>query len=415
LKRQIPNGFDKINFLKTIDNIKLLFSERWLNKNPTKNIFKQLWHRRDFLASSELYIIGLGIGKLKNNSNEEWLKDLYKQVNKNKEAGIYGIFYELFIYILYQNKLELAIPNQANYDLKIIKEKQTIYTSIKKLTTSEDEKKLKQNFIDLEKFYVKELKKTKLNGFSLFLHFNNYDDFSLNNAKKIIKDTLAKKDNLTNSSYFTILKEIKCNENNFIIHNNNKISYQFNLIIPYNKNEQKRFINLFKRASTNLNKINECNLINIGLSSTVDMQTAKKWLINEFDNNIHTRISGVLLTQYLPAHNMKDDSTHLNLQFNFIYNKNAKNKIDFTDEVFKMELPIGTISQKSSNYHIMTDNDSFEITEHYMFQSGYKLCKHLFGKMEYKFSYVQNLTEEALILNQIIQPIRPVGDKCILL
>ena len=145
------------------------------------------------------------------------------------------------------------------------------------------------------------------------------------------------------------------------------------------------------------------------------METAKKWVINEFKNNIYTRISGVLLTQYLPAHNIQEDSTHLNLQSNFIYNINAKNKIDFTDEIFQIELPIGTISQKSSNYHIMTDNESFEITEHYMFQSGYKLCEHKFGKMEYKFSYVANLKEEALMANTIIQPIRPIGDKCILL
>ena len=160
MKRQIPSGFDETNFLKTIDNIKLLFNERWLNKNSTKNILKKLWHRKDFLAASELYIIGLGISKLQNNDYTDWLKDLYKQINKNKEAPIYGIMYELFIYTLFQNKIELAMPNQAHYDLKIIKEKQSIYTSIKKLTTSDQEKELKQNFIDLENFYIKELKKT---------------------------------------------------------------------------------------------------------------------------------------------------------------------------------------------------------------------------------------------------------------
>lgn len=414
MKRQIPNDFDEENFLKTIDYIKSLFNERWLNKNTTKNIFKQLWHRKDFLASSELYIIGLGINKLNNNNYNDWLKDLYKQINKNKESAIYGIVYELFIYTLFTNKIELADPNQAHYDLKIMKDKQTIYTSIKKLTTSEQEKKLKQDFIDLEKFYIKELKKNKLNGLSLYLHFNNYQDFNIDKAKKIIKDTLSKKDNLTHNIYFTILKEIKCNENNFAIHSN-QISYQFNLVIPYDEREQKRFINLFKRASNNLNKMDECNLIIIGLSSTIDMQTAKKWLINEFNKNKYTRISGVLLTQYLPAQNIKENSTHLNLQFNFIYNANAKYKIDFTDETFKMELPIGTISQKSSNFHIITDNGSLEMTEHYIFQSGYKLCEHLFGKMEYSFSYVPNLIEETLILNKKIRAIRPIGDKCVLL
>lgn len=140
MKRQIPNGFDEKIFLKTIDAIKSLFSERWLNKNPTKNILKQLWHRKDFLAASELYIIGLGINKLQSNNYNDWLKDLYKQINKNNEATIYGIIYELFIYTLFQNKIELAEPNQAHYDLKIRKEKQTIYTSIKKLTTSEEKK-----------------------------------------------------------------------------------------------------------------------------------------------------------------------------------------------------------------------------------------------------------------------------------
>lgn len=414
MKRQIPSGFDETNFLKTIDNIKLLFNERWLNKNPTKNILKKLWHRKDFLAASELYIIGIGINKLQNNDYTDWLKDLYKQINKNKEAPIYGIMYELFIYTLFQNKIELAVPNQAHYDLKIIKEKQFIYTSIKKLTTSDQEKELKQNFIDLENFYIKELKKNNLNGLSLYLQFNDYKNFNLESAKIIIKKTLTSKRNLTGNNFFTILKEIKCNSDNFII-NDNKISHQFNLVIPYDEREQKRFINLFKKASNNLNKIDECNLIIIGLSSTIDMQTAKKWIINEFNKNKYTRISGVLLTQYLPAQNIKENSTHLNLQFNFIYNINAKLKIDFTDETFKMELPIGTISQKNSNYHMITDNGSLEMTEHYIFQSGYKLCEHLFGKMEYNFSYVPHLTEEILLLNKQIGTLRPIGDKCVLL
>lgn len=414
MRRQIPNGFDENIFLKTIDCIKTIFSERWLNNNPTKNIFKQLWHRKDFLAASELYIIGLGINKLQKNNYNDWLKDLYTQINKNEEATIYGIIYELFIYTLFQNNIELAKPNQAHYDFKIIKNKQTIYTSIKKLTTSKQEKELEQNFHDLELFYTEELKRNKLNGLALFLHFNKHEEFSVNNAKKIIKNTLVKKNNLTSDNYFTILKEIKCDTDNFIIHNN-KISYQFNLVIPYNEQEQKRFINLFKKASTNLNKIDECNLIIIGLSSTVDMKTATKWINNEFERDKYTRISGVLLTQYLPAHDINENSTHLNLQFNFIYNINAKYKIDFTDQTFQMELPIGTISQKSSNFHLITDNEALEITDHYMFQSGYKLCEHLFGKMEYNFSYVPNLTEEVLILNNIIQPIIPSGDKCILL
>ena len=291
---------------------------------------------------------------------------------------------------------------------------QFIYTSIKKLTTSDQEKELKQNFIDLENFYIKELKKNNLNGLSLYLQFNDYKNFNLESAKIIIKKTLTSKRNLTGNNFFTILKEIKCNSDNFII-NDNKISHQFNLVIPYDEREQKRFINLFKKASNNLNKIDECNLIIIGLSSTVDMQTAKKWIIDEFNKNKYTRISGVLLTQYLPAQNIKENSTHLNLQFNFIYNINAKLKIDFTDETFKMELPIGTISQKKSNYHMITDNGSLEMTEHYIFQSGYKLCEHLFGKMEYNFSYVPHLTEEILLLNKQIGTIRPIGDKCVLL
>lgn len=414
MKRQIPNDFEEKIFIKNIDYIKSLFNDKWLNRNPTKNIFKQLWHRKDFLASCELYTIGLGVKKLQTNNYDNWLKDFYKQINKNNVASIYGIIYELFIYTLFQNKIELAEPNQAHYDFKILKEKQSIYTSIKKLTTSEQEKKLKQDFNILKKFYIKELKRNNLNGLSLYLQFNDYKNYTLDSAKKIIKKTILQKSDITNNDFFTTLKEIKCNENNFIIHNN-KISYQFNLTIPFDGREQNRFINLFKKASNNLNKIDGCNLIIIGLSSTIDMQTAKKWLINEFNRDKYTRISGVLLTQYLPAQNLKENSTHLNLQSNFIYNINAKQKIDFTDEIFKIELPIGTISQKSSNYHIITDNGNLEITDHYMFQSGYKLCEHLFGKMEYNFSYVPHLTEEILLQNTKIEAIRPIGDKCVLL
>ena len=157
MNRQIPNGFDKEEFLKIINEIKTIFSEKSLNQNIIKNIIKKLWHRKDFLAASELYILSKGIKKLKDGEYKTWLYDLRKQLQNNKE--IYGIVYELFWITLIQNKIKIPPPNQPSYDLEIEQTKQSIILSIKKLTISDQEKAFNVSSKKLENFFIKELKK----------------------------------------------------------------------------------------------------------------------------------------------------------------------------------------------------------------------------------------------------------------
>lgn len=417
MNRQIPNGFDKEEFLKIINEIKTIFSEKSLNKNIQKNIIKKLWHRKDFLAAAELYILSKGIKKLKDGEHKTWLYDLRKQLQNNKE--IYGIVYELFWITLIQNKIKIPPPNQPSYDLEIEQTKQSIILSIKKLTISDQEKTFNVSSKKLENFFIKELKKNNLNGYTLFMQCINYDKFTLSSAlnaiKKIIKGITKDIFIFHNESYFLVAKKITCETDGFIL-NNQKITYQFSFLLPFNQVEEKRFINLFKKAAKNLKKYtlepNQIPAIAIGLSPSISIEVAKEWINDEFNKKNYSSISVVFLTKLLPVQNIEEKTTHLNLEFGFVLNINAKSKYDFNEKLLNMILPIGTISMKSANYHIIADDKKIEVKDQYLYQSGYKLCEYLFGSKMYNFSYVPNLIEEIAIGAKIISPIHPIGDKC---
>lgn len=404
IKRQLIHDLDNNLQLNTINEIKELFGEEFLTKGRDLNNhqLKILWNRVDYLSTVELYLIGYSIKH--NKHNKEWIEDFRNKVKKNKEGSIRGFIYESFISSIIRNSI-LADPSQESYDLKIKNSGLLdVNLSIKKMLLSEKEIAYKKSFEVLENEYKKVLQTNKLNGIYLVIKTYEYDYNKIYNVIKSVPKLFKQ------SSFFGFNGVV--DDMNVIITKmqpdyelyEKKLSYQFNLIIPFGKVEEKRFINKLSDAVKNINKLNlkenELNSILIGLSPSQSIYDAKKILeeelnkgilklddgsmfipskeIDEVDlNDKYRNIMFIVLAKHIPV---TTQNNAIQVRHEFAYVFNTKNFIKFRDKfkpfVFPLEVgSIGIIEKKSDeSYLSIGDNEnSIKITNCYTYQA---ICKH---------------------------------------
>lgn len=128
-----------------------------------------------------------------------------------------------------------------NYDLKIKTPKSlNINLSIKKMLLSKKELYYKSEFRELENKYKKILQTNKINGIILIIKSSEYNHDKIYNViksvPKYIKQNPYFNGEIDNMEVF--ISKMKFDYGM----SNTKLSYQFNLIIPYDDIERKRFL-----------------------------------------------------------------------------------------------------------------------------------------------------------------------------
>ncbi len=398
-KRQLINDLDKELQENTINEIKELFGEEFLTKGRDlqKHQLKILWNRVDYLSTVELYLIGNAIKH--NKHNIEWIKDLKKKVTKNKEGSIRGFIYELFISSVISDSI-LAEPSQEGYDLKIKNSGLLdINLSIKKMVLSDKEKEYKNYFHELEVKFKKILQTNKLNGVTLII---KTDKFDFQKTQEVIKKAIT---NFQTYSYFQgMIDDMFVYISDMFLDYElytKKLSYQFNLIIPFDNIEEKRFIKKVRESVKNINQLNikknELNSIIIGLSPSQSIYEAKMILEKEIHKgifkseddsmfvpleNIHnidnedkySNILFIILAKHVPAIDKKNDTTHIRHEFAIVFN--TKNLLKYKDQfkkfVFSIELGSVNMIEKENDESYLNIGDNLKISNCYSFQSIYK-------------------------------------------
>lgn len=420
-KRQLINDIDDNSQLETINEIKELFGEKFLTKGRDLDThqLKILWNRVDYLSTVELYLIGNSIKH--NKYNQEWIDDFKSKVIKNKEGSVRGFIYELFISSIINNSI-LAEPSQECYDLKI-KNSQSldINLSIKKMLLSEKEVAYKKGFEELEIKFKKILQTNKLNGVALFIKTDNYDYDEIydviKNVPKFFKQNTHFYDVISDMevTIFKMRPEYELFEK--------KLSYQFNLMIPFEKVEETRFIKKLKKSVDNINKFdikeNELNAILIGISPSQSIYEAKKILEKEINKGISKMKDGsmfipaneientnskdkyrnlmfIVLAKHIPV-TTKDNNTHIRHEFAYVINtKNfIKYQYKFKPIVNKIELgSIGIIMKENDESCLTIGNNEnhMKIKNCYFYQA---ICKHEFIR-DFKYDERYNLASANL-------------------
>lgn len=408
-KRQLIDDIDDKLQLNIINEIKELFGEKFLTKGRDLNThqLKILWNRVDYLSTVELYLIGNSINH--NKHNREWIEDFKSKIVKNKEGSIRGFTYESFISSIISNSI-LADPSQESYDLKIENHGLLdVNLSIKKMLLSEKEIAYRKDFEYLETRYIKILQTNKLNGVMLFIKINKYDYAKIYNVIKKVPKLFKQ-----NSFFHGIIDDMEVFiskiEPDYELFEQ-KLSYQFNLIIPFEKVEETRFIKKLRKSVININKLdkkdNELNSILIGLSPSQSIYEAKKILEKEINKDIfklddgsmfipsekidnvniedkYRNISFIVLVKHVPV-TTKDNSTYIRHEVAYVFN--TKNFIKFRSEfrTLVLKVQVGSIgiieNENDESYISVGDNENpLKIKNCYSYQS---LCKHEFIK-DYK-------------------------------
>lgn len=107
--------------LAWLDAVERFFGEEWLSDeaNSASPMYR-LWHRDDWLASSELFTFGLALLKAEGAGSRAWLRDHSQRMRQHDPSGARGSAFEILAASMFATdgqKVELPPPNEPGYDL----------------------------------------------------------------------------------------------------------------------------------------------------------------------------------------------------------------------------------------------------------------------------------------------------------
>lgn len=371
-------------FNSAISCLSEVFGEHWLAKKSAKrNLIKEIWQRRDFVSSMELFFVGSALRKIVGKFEyREWLNDFLRRAKSSDDGNAIGAIYEAVMYSMLADNpgVALAAAGQEGYDFTAKVGEGTIRYSCKRLQVSDEEKKSRREFDELKFSFKEILHNNRLTGLQSIL-------YGLEPASPPKKDSLEKavvaivKNNskqIELGNYILFLKTLtpRIDESRL---NLKRLSYATTLIRPIPESEQTRFEDLFRRAARNLTKHSpnpsdiQINALMIGLPESISIEKAKNWVDERFSRKDSSKIAMVMLTKFLPAADVEKSATMNSLQLGFCFNNNYDSaSIDFlrrnAKTALKYVVPIGTIGEKPANLHFSNGSSMLPIENSYVHQ-----------------------------------------------
>ncbi|WP_031485764.1 hypothetical protein [Maridesulfovibrio frigidus] len=399
IRRQIPNGISEDLVVENLQIVEDIFSSKWLAKKSNgQHTIKKLWNRRDYLATIELFTLGNALKLLLNSGAEEWVKGYAERVKKTKASDQVGVSYEAIAasYFMEFHDVQMPPESQPGYDIVINEKKLSFLISCKKLLPSEVPRKVDSKAKEIEKEFIILMKKKRITGLRLLILGAKEGNIPTpNRCMSVVEDMLqTKKREVKTESFTFTLNHI--GESDL---SQRRISYQFNMLIPQKKTEQKRFENLFGKAYKNLMKHtkekssgNFLKMLMVSLPEYISMQKTEKWIRENFKSH-YKGLSCVLLTRAIPV--QSTSSSFLSLECKPVFNIQAENSL--LDKImnkefsyFKLQIPIGTVSSEESKQMLKSDDGSMDVSNFYCFQRAVVSYEKHGDSLEVNFNYKPN-------------------------
>jgi hypothetical protein len=376
----------ELDFNYAMACISEVFGERWLQvKSSKRNLIKELWQRRDFVSSMELFIIGSALRKIVERSEyQDWLEDFVRKVKSSDDGNAVGAIYEAVMYSMLANNpaVTLAPPAQAGFDFTAQFGEGVIRYSCKRLQVSDEEKKSRREFEEFRSIFKATLLAQRRTGWHVVLYGMETGPLPKHNSfEKAVLSAFQSKERQTQLGNFRLfLKQLSPIIDRSRL-NLRKLSYATTLIRPMPKSEQNRFQDLFRRAAKNLTKHSpnptdlQINALMIGLPESISIEKAKKWVEERFEKSDSSRIAMVILTKFLPAADLERNSTLNSLQVGFCINNNCDSaSIEFIQRnaktALKFAVPIGSVSEEPAHLHLAADGAMLPLEDAYIHQSS---------------------------------------------
>lgn len=383
MNRQIPNDLAHEKVVSNIEFIEEVIGRKWLNKSGKKyNALRELWLRTDFLSTIELYTLGTALKNIECNENIDWIDDFIKQIKSSNHDNIIGVCFEAIAYSLFSthNEVILSKPGQPGYDFSVLMDAGEVRFSCKKLQESDEEKKLKQEFIYIGKVFKEELIKNRLTGKQLFFYSH---ENSKTPTRTVLKKQISKivSENIKESrigGFDILLKDFSSDVAGFKL-TDLEPSYIVNLVAAHSKNEQKRFERLFENAVKNISKHStvesgkSVNAIIISLPESISIEKAREWLEKKFKNNA-SKVAFVMLMKSLPATSQSDTTVTVH-EIGVVVNLNSKSTLlDLINkkpgDYFKVSVPVGLVNMEECQNIVCSNMGNMDISSSYIFQEA---------------------------------------------
>jgi len=174
-KRQNPTSFAETDFQERFDFLREFVGHRWLKKRHGKpRLFKNLWERADFLASTELFTIAEALREFDKPDFREWIDD-YRNLLKSADGNaLISRTHELVSAYAFCNQdqtVALCPPGYPGYDFTVSCDQSSLRVSCKRILVTESEKLFHNT---CEKLYVRltdSMRRLKVNAIKVFMWF----------------------------------------------------------------------------------------------------------------------------------------------------------------------------------------------------------------------------------------------------
>ena len=401
-KRRCPLGNgdeDKQEFEDALLELVDHFSEGWLESNSGHPL-QTLWHRKDILASIELFYLGNSIKKIKSSSPDQ-LRQNIKLLKSNDRGTMSGAVWEIVLAAAFHKppgqKSKLLGPRKPAYDIEVeaIDGSKT-RISVKNFGRSKKDRDFFDQFKALERIIEKN---TIIHIQMSIIRDVNYPNQQEWDALKRFVLKLIRLAIFGNHSFngWNIAmspltdEHIRANTglDRATVYARNA-SYTLFMALPFYKNENKNLesnlkeacLDLIKKGSVETNTSKNCLFIH--LPEYVSLNDYMNWCKRFFCSNLTAPISYITLFQPVYARDPENDE--LFLAFNHAEISRPK-RIESTNKL-NIEIPVGKPSNKIR--HLI--GSDFEIPKyHYTMQSGliHIDCGDLThgGKMKMRFDY----------------------------
>jgi len=307
------------------------FDQEWLSDKENCNPVSELWKRKDWLATNELFSLGSFIKHLKT-VDESWLTEQIKLVKGKSANNTKGALFEIQAlgYLIPQNDIVPAKENQPGFDAVLNVNEVDFRISLKNFRISKSQSTFNDNVKSFEPHLRAFLEYAKLNKVQILI-----DSMTAFPEKKDWKKLKKRMPDIINEykrsktplyafedkSWVVMILELKDAE-----YSEDHLSYSLIATSVYHKNEEKNIISKIEDACANLLKHSpkETNTLKntlfIHIPPATSINNCFKWASSYFQENPNKAISAAIFYQPSLTTNLEKDNTFIHHCFKIYIN-----------------------------------------------------------------------------------------------
>lgn len=376
---------EKERHLQTVQS---WLGEEWLQAAGSHPV-RDLWKRRDWLATTELLTLGHALDRITPKASEKLMSEAANDLRAEDFGNRSGTVFEILAASMFdapEHPIEMAAPSQKGYDFTVrIAPGKALRVSCKAMIPSRNE----LEFLRIAKAACNATVITLLPGknFAAMMTLAKPDEPARFDAAIIVPQveqaTRLAMSGPPISGYgvgggwliqFKPLASLT--EANFW---NKSPSYTYIAIAPFLGNEQQRFVSKIDDAIANVRK--HCpaetnlstNIIMIRVPSSVSLQAARSFLADRLDDTA-SDVSAVMLYRARVVTTSDGDTTLVGHEFDWVENPHAKVSVMSLlgrPPQFNLVVPIGQIQTVESRMELRSGSEALDISQGYCYSKGH--------------------------------------------